>query len=105
MNREEIEHRVARGTTDEGRVQCLYHDSQIALVKWPGGVVNSKGGRGYVSARVYFYRIADIGADYQRCAKRRVWCCSKNEDGRLTAKRLAELITKCKTPTPERPNE
>lgn len=90
MTKEEIEHLVSKGTTDHGKVKCLYFDETFTLIKWPGGSFwNGMDGNSYVSPWVTRY---EMDQDLKYRHGREVWNCGKDKDGRLTITRLAELI-------------
>jgi hypothetical protein len=92
MTKEEIEKKVSKGTTDYGRVTCLYFNEKrnFCLVKWPGGYEGRHWCRSWVPAIVKIYNLNNLscysGTD--------IWCCGKDNDGRLTKKRLQKLIEK-----------
>lgn len=94
MTPEDIARVVTRGTTTKcSKVKVLYSDDEIALVKWPGEYDGRHFCRGWISSWVTLYRLQDLEDTYGRYG-RGVWDVGK--DGRLTAKRLAELVKKCK---------
>lgn len=100
LTKQQVEFTVSRGTTDEGKVRCLYVDDNFALVKWPGGSFwSGMGGNSYCSPWVEWYPTEKLvecfGKGYSGMRHgKQVWDCSHKKDGRLTTNRIARLITK-----------
>lgn len=92
MTKTEIEDAVSRGTTDQGRVICLYFDENFALVKWPGG--SHWDGMGGNSNYPPWVKRYEMDKPLRHGAGRTVWDSAKDKDGRLTAKRIALLIVR-----------
>ena len=92
MTKEEVEKAVGAGTTDAGKVKCLYVDDDLALVKWPGGSYWSGwSGNSYCSPWVSRYDMHETVC-YRN--GKEVWNCARKKDGRLTAGRLEALIAR-----------
>lgn len=92
MTKEEVEQAVGAGTTEEGKVKCLYVDDNFALVKWPGGSYwSGMCGTSYCSPRVTRH---DMHERLQYGDRKEVWNCSHGADGRLTPRRLEALIAR-----------
>ena len=84
---------VSKGTTDAGKVRCVYisPDETYALIAWPGGMVwAGRGcGREYFSPTVC---LVVIPSDLETLGGRKIWDCGIDSDGRLTEKRLAAWV-------------
>lgn len=89
MTNDEIAKRVTRGTTTRWtKVQVLFNDGKFAVVKWPGD------SREKVSPWVKQYSIDKLVEGSRYPDGETVW--SSDQDGRLTAKRVRELIKSLK---------
>ena len=86
---EEIEKAVSSGTTDYGKVKCLHvnPEKNYCLVKWPGGNTGGTWGQ-HISPHVSKYSLDHLSYIHGQD----VWDCSKENDGRLTQSKLAQLI-------------
>ncbi len=92
MTKEEVEKAVGAGTTEDGKVKCLYVDDDFVLVKWPGGTYwSGMGGTSYCSPWVTRH---DMHERLQYRGGKEVWNCSRKKDGRLTPGRLEALIAR-----------
>ena len=94
MTPEEIEHLVTRGTTQyqRGKVKCLHIDLEhnFCLVKWPGEGRKSGVLSEWVSSWVERYPLDNLGI----MTGKQVWNSERGVDGRLTPKRLKQLIAR-----------